>query len=523
MNLTIGKRVIVGFGLLLFIMAALGIFSAYRLAQIRTGAETIATDSLPSIEVASAIASRSLSAWGRMLSHVASVDPAEMAATEVKIKTAAEEISQLAARYEKECVTNDTDRQLLAQWRAARVAYLESRGRVMAISRAGKSSDAFALAQSETAPIFERYASLASDLAAFNMKLGATAGAQILSDTRTALTGIWIGLGSALVLGCGAAFFIVRGVNTALNRMSTALGAGAEQVAAASSQVAAASQSLAEGSSEQAASLEETSSSLEEMSSMTTKNADGAQQAATLSSDAKAAADKGSLAMTKMSEAINGIEKSAQDTAKIIKVIDEIAFQTNLLALNAAVEAARAGEAGKGFAVVAEEVRNLAMRSAEAAKNTSSMIEASVGSARNGVTIAGQVGESLAEIVTASTKVNALISEIAAAGVEQSKGITQITQAVGQMDKVTQSNAANAEESAAASEELSSQAEQMQSMVRELVELVQGHKAGAGASAQPTRTPSSRSTKPKLARDAHASAPVKTSKKGDFADFNLAA
>jgi len=196
---------------------------------------------------------------------------------------------------------------------------------------------------------------------------------QAASSLATASTVMLVGLGVATVVGILMAIFIIRSITGPVRRISDTLAAGADQTASAAGQVSAASQSLA-----QAAALEETSSSLEEISSMTKKNADGAQQASALSAEAKAAADKGNQAMQKMSIAINDIQKSATETAKIVKVIDEIAFQTNLLALNAAVEAARAGEAGKGFAVVAEEVRNLAMRSAEAAKNTSAMIEESV-------------------------------------------------------------------------------------------------------------------------------------------------
>jgi methyl-accepting chemotaxis protein len=281
-----------------------------------------------------------------------------------------------------------------------------------------------------------------------------------------------IGLGCAATVGILLALFITRGITKPVNRIIETLSMGAEQTSSAAGQVSSSSQSLAQGASEQAAALEETTSALEEMSSMTKKNADTAQQAAGLSSEAQKSAAKGNEAMTKMSSAINDIQKSASETAKIIKVIDEIAFQTNLLALNAAVEAARAGEAGKGFAVVAEEVRNLAMRSAEAAKNTSAMIEESVTNAKNGVTIAGDVAKNLEEITATATKVNSLVGEIAAASKEQAQGIDQVNTAVGQMDKVTQSNAASAEESASASEELSSQAVQLTDMVGELVALV---------------------------------------------------
>jgi methyl-accepting chemotaxis protein len=261
---------------------------------------------------------------------------------------------------------------------------------------------------------------------------------------------------------------IVKPLSSAIGQLDAA----SQQTSAAGGQIATASQALAQGASEQAASLEETSASLEEMASMTRKNADTAQQASGLAGEAQEAASKGDQAMQRMASAINDIQKASGETAKIIKVIDEIAFQTNLLALNAAVEAARAGEAGKGFAVVAEEVRNLAMRSAEAAKNTNQLIEQAVRHSQNGVTIAGEVSAALGDINVTNQKVNALIGEIAASSREQSTGIEQINTAVSQMDQVTQQNAASAEQSAAASEQLASQAIHLSEVVRGLTFLV---------------------------------------------------
>jgi methyl-accepting chemotaxis protein len=295
------------------------------------------------------------------------------------------------------------------------------------------------------------------------------------------LGGVWM---VSLFLTTVIWIWVAGGISRRINHVVVQLQEGSDQVASASQQVSAASQSLAEGATEQAASLEETSSSLEEMASMTKKNADNAAQANTLASQARKAADNGSQAMGRMNTAITDIQKSSNETAKIIKVIDEIAFQTNLLALNAAVEAARAGEAGKGFAVVAEEVRNLAMRSAEAAKNTSAMIEESVKNSKNGVDIAGEVGKALNEIVQGIGKTTDLVAEIAAATNEQAQGIDQVNTAVGQMDKVTQSNAANAEESASASEELNAQAGQMNTIVGQLCALVGGAVSATAATAK---------------------------------------
>lgn len=295
---------------------------------------------------------------------------------------------------------------------------------------------------------------------------------------------------AALFVSIGGACVIIYSITRPINRIIEGLTAGADQTTSAAGQVAAASQSLAQGASEQAAALEETSSSMEEMSSMTTQNADNANAAKKLAEGALGSSRKGGEAMQRMSTAIDDIKRSSDETAKVVSTIDEIAFQTNLLALNAAVEAARAGEAGKGFAVVAEEVRNLAQRSAVAAKTTADLIGESVKNADTGVGISKEVAEALTEIAQGSQKVNDLVAEIDAASNEQAQGIGQINTALTQMDQVTQSNAASAEESASAAEELSSQAEELRRMVLNLQAIVGGNAAAAKLANSTGRGPS---------------------------------
>jgi hypothetical protein len=315
-----------------------------------------------------------------------------------------------------------------------------------------------------------------------NMKAGDIKGAFVLKApmthdvvvAKTMLSMALVSTGLLCLAVIGFYLFSQNFVNRPLVKTMNEIDEASSQTVSASQEISGASQSLAEGASEQAASLEETSASLEELSSMTQRNAENAQKANGLAKQARAAADKGTADMLTMTSAMEAIRVSSDETAKIIKTIDEIAFQTNILALNAAVEAARAGEAGMGFAVVADEVRNLAQRSAQAAKETSAKIEGSLTRTAQGVEISTKVAASLAEITAKVRQVDELIAEVAGASREQTQGITQINTAVSQMDKVTQSNAATAEESAAAAEELSAQAKMMKRSVADLLHLVDG-------------------------------------------------
>jgi signal transduction histidine kinase len=277
-----------------------------------------------------------------------------------------------------------------------------------------------------------------------------------------------------LLLTTLIAFLTGSKIARGIQRIIEQLREGANQVTAAAAQVSVSSQSLAQGASEQAATIEETSASLEQISSLTRANAEHASQTATLMKDAKNHIDRAAVSANDMNQAMSEIKASSAQTSKIVKTIDEISFQTNLLALNAAVEAARAGEAGKGFAVVAEEVRNLAMRAADAAKNTSALIEDTVQRVNTGARVVDGLKASLDEVTGSTASILTLVNEMAGASAEQAEGIQQISTGVTQMSDVTQTTAASAEESAAAAQELSGQAESLRVSVATLHTLVTG-------------------------------------------------
>ncbi len=284
------------------------------------------------------------------------------------------------------------------------------------------------------------------------------------------------------------AFFTIRSISRILRRICGQLSDASEQVSAASMQIASSSQHLAEGASEQASSLEEMAASMEEIASMTRKNADSAGEAVVVGKATSESMARSHKSLKSTSECMTRISEDGQKTAKIVKTIDEIAFQINLLALNAAVEAARAGEAGAGFAVVAEEVRNLAIRSAEAARNTAALIGETLKHIQEGNDLVSKTMEEFYRMGNDGKKVTAFLNEINTATGEQARGIDEINTGVQQMDKVTQQNAANAEESASASEEMSAQAEGLKEIMNELISMVGASKNGGEAASEPRKS-----------------------------------
>lgn len=324
-----------------------------------------------------------------------------------------------------------------------------------------------------------------SHTAVEQQKTGVVAVSREIMDGTAMATRLFVIIGAATIIVVPIiGFLIARGLSRALKRVVAELTAGAGQVNAAAAQIAGGSQQIAQGASNQASALEETSASLEELAASTRTNAATAEQANQLAAQARGNAETGDRTMGELNHAMENINDASNQISRIIKVIEEIAFQTNLLALNAAVEAARAGEHGKGFAVVAEEVRNLARRAADAARETTTLIEGSVSRAQAGTQVANAAAQCLQSIVGDVSQVADLLTGIARASGEQADGVEQINRAVSEMDKTTQQNAAGAEESASASEQLRAQAQALGGIVSELGTLVGQGRAETGPAAK---------------------------------------
>ncbi|HYG21265.1 MAG TPA: methyl-accepting chemotaxis protein [Verrucomicrobiae bacterium] len=485
-NWTIAKRITAGFATLLAVFLGFAALVGWQNRNVTGSVNILTTDSLPGVRYTGQLLQETLEYRVLTLQHIISTNHAEMVSIDKLADDKAEQILETLEAYRK-TVTRSEEKPLVERIGPAFSAYREKAKIQRGLSLAGKSGEAADMIPMVGA-IFAACNKTVMDCRDINIKWAAEATAAANSSLATAQKATWIAVILGLAVGIALSVMIARSVAQVLSRIASALDEGSDQVAAAAGQVSSASQTLAEGASEQAASLEETSSSLEEMASMTRRNSENAEKANALARQARTAADQGAEDMQSMNAAMEAIKTSSDDIAKIIKTIDEIAFQTNILALNAAVEAARAGEAGMGFAVVADEVRNLAQRCAQSAKETSTKIEGAITKSAQGVEISTKVTHGLQEIVTKARQVDELVSEVTSASREQSQGVSQVNTAVGQMDKVTQSNAATAEESASAAEELNAQAQSLKEAVVELLGLV-GGRAKVAASGTKHRSP----------------------------------
>jgi len=443
-------------------------------------AHSLADDSLAGVSACSRVESSLMEMRGDMWRRVASFDPKDADAMDKEIQRLKEMIQAQLAEVEK-AIFADEERQIFVKIRPGLDNYYRAWDGALVLSREGDHSGAYKRFMNEGVPIFLSLRDTVRRETDYNRRTGeenTTAAAGIGSRT-TSMT--WVVLLVSIIVGSAGLFWVVRGINSVLSRVATELAEGSGQINSAASQVAASSQSLAQGASEQAASLEETSASTEEITSMTRKNAENSKSAAEVMLTVDREVKEGNQTLDQMVASMQQINASSDKISKIIKVIDEIAFQTNILALNAAVEAARAGEAGMGFAVVADEVRNLAQRSAQAAKDTSSLIEESIATSRDGSAKLERVAGVIRAITESATQVKTLVDEVNMGSQEQARGIDQIAKAIAQMDQVTQGTAASAEESASASEELSAQAQALNHIVGELGALIGGGASGGAA------------------------------------------
>jgi methyl-accepting chemotaxis protein len=505
---TIPSRIAIGFLLVVLLLLLVGGIAFWRISGVNSQVASLASNTVPSVVVLGKI-SQCNAAVSRASRRVLLSDGNALmrASAEAAYSEAKKAGDDACGLYTSSLRSDEEDTRRITAAIEARSDFSKKADTLVELVKAGLTEDAEKWLIDEVDPALEACVAKFKDSIDYNVALSekASRGAE-----RIALSGYWV-IGTALALASLAGLVVgwstVRSTRAALDSIDAAIQAGidktnralagisdslqegADQTASSAGQLSSASRSLAASTSEQSASVTEASASLEEISAMIRATAENASKAKEFAGQARGAAEVGKQTMEEMKLAMKSIEVSSLDIAKIVKNIDEIAFQTNILALNAAVEAARAGEAGAGFAVVADEVRSLAQRSAAAAKETADKIEAAIANSQRGSRSCSNVGESLELIVERVAAADVLVAEIASAAREQSQGIRQVGVAMTQMDKVTQGNAASAEQSSSAAEELTNQAQLLQENVEQLQTLIAStsQSADAAVSYRPAR------------------------------------
>ena len=487
-QMTIGKKLFLSFGGALLLTLVVSFVAMESIASLGAALDRVMNKTAAKQYLACTIdagESDVVAAERGVVLRALTKEQAHLERSGVEFNQAFEGMKKQASEFVPLIETDEARRQI-ADLQKGMDKMLQNHQQLYALAAGGKADEAAAFLMQTVVPECDQVSAQTKAMVELQRRL--MADSQKSSQASVAqsrwLTMMIVGL--SLVVAC-VVVFIVRQVNRNLRQAVTELSEGAEQVASAASQVSSSSQSLAQGSSEQAASLEETSASSEEINSMARKNSENSRVAADLMTQSQHKFIQTNQSLDQSVVAMGEINTQSDKIAKIIKVIDEIAFQTNILALNAAVEAARAGEAGMGFAVVADEVRNLAQRCAQAAKDTSALIEESIAKSNDGKVKVDQVATAIRAITEEAGKVKTLVDEVNLGSQEQARGIEQIGKAITQMEQVTQKTAANAEESAAAAEELNAQSETLKDVVERLTAMVGGGEAANGVARRTRR------------------------------------
>lgn len=474
---TVSRRITFGFAFILSVFVVLGVFAHFQLSSIETNAGQISASVVPTVHLLSEAQNASMENRERLYKYASSADPAnketlakEMAANTEKITAAFDQMRPL--------LTAPSEVKLMERLEACRSQFRDIRKSTMEAGKSARTPEevarAIATLRKTLDPFEAEYDAAYAAIRTEQWKKARGKSADIAAASRSAHFALVGGILTALLLGSGIAFAIGASINRPLRRLGSSLAALSEAVSEGAGRVSEASGKGAEAASEQAASLEETSASLEEISAMTKRNEHQAEMAKTVAGRTRAAADAGSGDIEELTKAMGELDKANGEIASIIKAIDDIALQTNLLALNAAVEAARAGAAGTGFGVVADEVRNLAHRSAQAARETATRVENTIARTHLSVTLSERVARSFSDIQANSQQANEVVDEILAASREQRQGIAQVALAVAQLDKMTQLSAQQSEGNAESAAQMTAQAADLREAVEELASLIGG-------------------------------------------------